>query len=501
MADSTPYSTVNALVKAKPGWINPIDAERLAAYKTYDDMYHSNPGTYELMVRGSDDLPIYMPTAKNLINTLARYVGRGFGYAVDQTQGTPAMQKLAVETYGSLFIRERILSTFSRCKKSLLKFGDAFWYIQGDSEKPEGKRLSVKTIDPGLMFVRNHPEDPDRVVGWDMVEQITETDKVMIVRQRWLKNTAPDHPATGQPDAPVWYQKVKMELEGWEGDSPKGLQVINETMFPEGIIELPIYHMKNNEEDSNPYGSSELRSLERVIAAINQAVTDQDIALALAGLGVYATGPGGPTDENGNESSWIIGPGEVIEDPEFKRINGISSISPSLEHIKYLEAAADKAVGITDVTRGQVSADVAASGVALAIRMAPTIDAADEKDLHIKDVFDQFLFDLKAWFKAFESVDVGEAHIYTMFGDKLPGNRQSEIEELLKLLENGVVSVEFVQKELTDRYGFQFPVDMLQQIADRKAADAAAADPYAQRAADTTLDDGTDPADTANLGE
>lgn len=500
MADSTPYSTVNALVKAKPGWINPDDAERLAAYKTYDDMYHSNPGTYELMIRGSDELPIYMPTAKNLVNTLARYVGRGFGYAVDQEAGSPKNRQDAIAVYGTLFKRERILSKFSSCKKSLLRFGDIFWYIQGDTEKPEGRRLSIKTIDPGLMFVITHPDDPDRIVGWNMVEQFTDGDKAMIQRQRWLKNTSPNHPAFGNFDAPVWYQKVQMELEGWESDAPKGLKVIQEMLLPEGIVELPIYHMKNNSEDGQPYGSSELRSLERVIAAINQAVTDQDIALALAGLGIYkSSANGGPVDADGNEVDWNLGPGEVVEDDAFERVNGISSISPSLEHIKYLEAAADKTVGITDVTRGEVSSDVAASGVALAIRMAPTVDAADEKDMHIKDVFDQLLFDLKTWFRVFESIDLGEAEIFTAFGDKLPGNRQSEIEELLKLLESGVVSVEFVQSELTDRYGFQFPADMLTQIANKRAADAAAADPYASRAGDVSggLDDGS----SLSLGE
>lgn len=486
MADSTPYSTVASLVRTKPGWLNVHDAERLAAYKVYDDMFHSNPGTYELMVRGSDDLPIYMPTAKNLINTLARYVGRGFGYAVDQTLGTPALQATAIDTYGKFFERERILSLFSSGKKDLLKFGDIFWYLQADTAKPQGQRLSIKLVDPGLMFERSLPDDPDRIVGWDMVEQITVGDAQMIQRQRWLKNTSPDHPAFGNFDAPVWYQKVQMEVDGWESDSPKGLKVIDEMIFPAGIITLPIYHMKNNEATGHPYGSSELRSLERVIAAINQAVTDQDIALALAGLGIYTSSQGGPRNSDGSETDWILGPGEVVEDESFKRVNGVGSITPSLDHIKYLEASADKAVGITDVTRGQVSADVAASGVALAIRMAPTIDAADEKDLHIKDIFDQLLFDLKSWFKVFEQTDLGDCKVTTAFGDKLPGNRQSEIDELIKLHQEGIISTEFFQQTLQDKYGFQFPADMNNQISNAKSAATAAADPYAARAAALT---------------
>lgn len=498
MADSTPYSTVSSLIKNKPGWLNEYDALRLGAYKTYDDMYHSNPGTYELMLRGtSDGMEIYVPTAKNVVNTLARYVGRGFGYAVDQETGTPAAQQLAVESVGTFFKRERVLSLFSVGKKELLKFGDLFWMLHGDITKPEGTRISLKTIDPGLMFEITNKSDPDRIVGWDMVEQIKVGDDTLIQRQRWLKNTSELHPNFGNPEAPVWYQMVTMELEGWETDKPKGLKVVAENFFPVGLNTLPIYHMKNNEETGNPFGSSELRSLERVVAAINQAVSDQDVALALAGLGVYKTSEGGPVDGDGNATNWIIGPGEVIEDPDFDRVGGVGSITPSLEHIKYLEATVDKSAGITDVTRGEVSADVAASGVALAIRMAPTIDAADEKDLHIKDIMDQLLFDLKTWFKVFESIDFLEADVTCVFGDKLPGNRQSEIQELLMLLEAGLLSKEYVISVLADKYGMQFPPNMLDDIAKSAAAAAAAADPYAQRAGDLASDPG---AGDPNLG-
>ena len=73
-----------------PTWLNSYDAERLAAYKIYDDMYHNNPGAFQLMLRGTEDMPIYMPTAKSLINTLARYVGRSFDFAVTPKVGSPA---------------------------------------------------------------------------------------------------------------------------------------------------------------------------------------------------------------------------------------------------------------------------------------------------------------------------------------------------------------------------------------------------------------------------
>lgn len=494
MADTTPYSTATALITSMPTWVNTYDAQRLAAYKLYDDMYHNNPGAFQLMLRGSDDLPVYMPTAKSMINTLARYVGRGFDFAVNPDVGTPNAVTQATQTLTEWFKREAVKSKFQMLKKEYMRFGDGFWYLHADPLKPEGRRISIKTIDPGLMFPITDDLDVDKVVGWDMVEQIQVGDETKMQISRWLKNTAGNekakHPFFGNPEAPVYFQKLQMDVEGWETE-PKNVVVLEDSYLADGIIHPPIYHWKNNEETGNPFGSSELRSLERVIAGINQAVSDEDLALALAGLGVYSTNAGGPVGDDGQPTSWFIGPGEVIEDENFKRINGVQSITPSQDHIKYLESSIDSAVGITDVTRGQVSADVAESGVALSIRMAPTVDAADEKDLHIKSVFDQLLHDLKSWFKAYEGIDFTEAEVTTVFGSKLPTNRAADMKELSELLAAGVISAEFYRTELQTKFGYTFPPNMAQQIANEKAA--ANPDPYAERLDDPDADPNADP--------
>lgn len=501
MADTTPYSTAVGLMTGKPTWLNSYDAERLAAYKVYDDMYHNNPGAFELMLRGAGEMPVYMPTALSLINTLARYVGRGFDFAVNPKIGTPNARELATQTLTDFFKREAVKSKFSMLKKEYLRFGDGFWYLHADPLKPEGSRISIKTIDPGLMFPITDDLDVDRIVGWDMVETVTVGDEQKLQISRWLKNSANNalakHPNAGNIEAPVYYQKLQMDVEGWETE-PKNVVVLEETYLEDGITHPPIYHWKNNEETGNPFGSSELRSLERVIAGINQAVTDEDMALALAGLGVYSTDSGGPVDDNGQPTSWFIGPGEVIEDPAFKRIPGITSIAPSQDHIKYLEASIDSAVGITDVTRGQVSAEVAESGIALSIRMAPTVDAADEKDLHIKGVFDQLLFDLKTWFKAYEGIDFTEAEVTTAFGSKLPSNRAADMKELAELLAAGVISAEFYRTELTNRFGYVFPENMAEQIAAERAA--ANPDPYGDRLEDPDADPDADFEDAGDPG-
>lgn len=485
MADTSPYSSVLPLASSLPTWINKEDAERIAAYKVYDDMYNNYPDTYALMLRGTDDLPIYVPTAKSVVNTMGRYVGRDFGFTVDPTKGTAQEQEEVIAVVQEFFDREDLISKFNMAKKENMKFGDVFWFLSADSEKPEGARISLKTVDPALVQKLFDQDDPDKVVGYQMVEQINNGDTVVIQRQRWLKNTSLLHPNYGDYEAPVVYDKVKLEVEGWESDEPKIVEsVVPATYFPDGITQLPFYHWKNNPETGNPYGNSELKSIERLIAGINQAITDEDLALAIAGLGVYKSDSGGPVDADGRESDWVIGPGRVVEDESFDRVQGVSSVQPVLEHVRYLHEKIDETVGITDVVRGKVEASTAESGIALSIRMSPTIDAADEKDDHILGVMNQMLHDLGLWFEAIEGVSFGEVVVKAAFGTKMPTNRTAELKELYELHAAKIISTQYFQQQLTERFGFKFPEDMNEQIAQDTANAAAAADPYAARMAE-----------------
>lgn len=509
----TQYSTALPLSGGLPGWVSDnMDKERLAAYDVYDDMYHNNPDTYTLMLRGIDDQPILVPTAKTVIKTQSRYVGRGFGFAVPKTVGAPDVQTAAIKAYGDLFKREEILSKFSIGRKELLRRGDLFWYLQADSDKAPGSRISVTTLDPRTVFWLLDDNDNTKKLGVMVVEHMVVGDKVSIKRQRWLKPIHPEHPnfgaALSAAQPPIAYDSIILEAEGWDSDTPKVVQNVSPIILlaPE-ITQLPIYHMRNDAETANVYGSSELRGLERVIAAINQGATDQDISLAMAGLGMYTSDSGGPVGDDGvTDSDWIIGPGRVIEDGTFKRVDGVKTVSPSMDHLKYLSSSVDSVAGITDVTRGEVQAQVAESGVALAIRMSPTIDMAEEKDLHIRDVFDHILYDLKSWFKAFEGLDFSTVDVVTAFGDKMPRNRDAEMKELLELLTAGVVSKQYVQEQLQERFGYKLPDDIMAQVGQDLAAANAAADPYgavagaAQLTPDTAMIDPTGRLGGDNIG-
>lgn len=504
MADSivTPYSTAVPFIETFPSWLNAYDARRLASYKLYDDIYHGTPEAFKLMIRGSEDKPIYIPSAKQIINTMSRYTGRGWGFSVDPTFGSESEQIAAITAFGDLFNRERMLPKFSSAKKFGLIRGDWAFLILADPNKPEGRRISIRSLDPSIIFPIWDANDDEHQTGVDLVEQFTTADnKTFLKRQRWIKGTHPDHPAfetPGQWEAPIQYQSEDLELKDWE-INPKVAQVrVPPTMLDPRITALPVYRLRNNEEPGNPWGSSELRGMERLIAGINQAISDEDIALAMAGLGLYATNGGAPVNDDNEEVDWDLGPGKVVEtggDREFKRISGVASVEPVMQHLDYLHAQMMRSSGISEVALGQVDVQSAESGIALALRMAPLLDASAEKDLEIEAVMDQMLFDLRSWFDVYEGVNLVNTSVVSAFGEKLPQNREKDFTELLELLNNNLVTKKFALDTLSEKFGYDFPPGMLEELEAASAAMAAMTDPYADRLADPDAEEEEAPAE------
>lgn len=480
-----------------PTWVNPKDGARIASYNLYDAMYKNAPATFQLMLRGAGDIPIYLPTTKKIIDSLSRYVGRDFGFncvpvldvgadqAAEETAQEGSVVLEAIKWYGDFFKRETLQSKFNAGKREFLRHGDWFWFIYADPNKPEGSRVSMRTLDPGMVFPLYDDVDYDKVVGYDLIEQIRREDEDVIKRQRYMSNKHPDHPSFGNPEASVQYFTDILEMDGWEDpEERKVLEVlVPQTELP-NITALPIYHIANNAESNEFWGTSELAGLERAIVAINQATNDEDLALAMAGLGMYKSSSGGPVDANGNEIDWELGPGKVIEDETFDRVSGVSSLQPSLDHIAMLSKAIQEATGVTPTVLGDVDTTVAESGIALELRMSPTLDAARDKNSVIKDRWDQILYDLKSWFATYEGKSFEGVDVVTVFGAMLPKNRAKDIEELKQLLELGLISKRYFREKLADEHGYDFPEDIEDQIAEEKAADTAAADPYAGRMAE-----------------
>jgi len=463
-----------------PTWLSEADAERLQSYAVYENIYWNIPESFKLVFRGAENAPIYIPTGRQIVNTMNRYVGKGFGFRVDPNSGSPAEQLLAIETFGTLFKRERIVSKFHSNKRLGLIRGDWLWHITADPEKVEGSRLTITPLDPGNYFPIYNPDNMDQLWGVDIVEQVFVAEKAYIKRQRYLKS---EHPArTGLPGGPISVEIDILEIEGWETATPKFFQrgVLPYTELPPDILAIPVYHIRNLDEPQNPFGSSEMRGMERIMSAINQAISDEEVALALEGLGMYVTDGGAPIDENGDETTWQLGPGRVVEigaGRKFDRVNGVNTVGPFQEHIAFLVDNLRQSAAMPDVAIGKVDVNVAESGVSLALQMAPLLDLAAEKDLHIEDVMNQMLHDLRGWLKVYEGANLDNVVVMAAFGEKMPMNRKERFAELQTLHTDKVISASFYRDRLVEEFGYIFPASMEAEIQKEQEA----ADPFGSR--------------------
>lgn len=523
MAESllqTPYATAMPFIVSQPGgWADEYDAQRLASYDLYDDLYNNDPSTYRMMLRGTDEKPIYVPTAKRIVKSLARYVGKGWGYKVlsvgesSELAITPEQILLAQETFGKLFARERMLSKYRSGTPEWLRRGDWCWFITADPSKREGSRLSVRPIDPRRYFPMNgDPADVSRTTGQQIIEETMVIDKIALFVQTWVKYTDPAHPnydpEAVEPDEgfEIAYGVQAYEVQDY-GDPAKRKPLAHPSNLPlellPGITQLPVYHIKNNEGTDDPFGRSDLSGLETIIAGINQAISDEDLSLAMSGLGMYWTDSGAPIDEaTGEPTNWKIGPARVVEvedGTKFNRVQGITTIQPFQDHVGYLEDQAFGTAGLSDVSVGTAENASAESGIALSIRFSPTIDEVRIKDEISNGVLTQMFHDLKEWFVVYEGIDLGDVVIVSETDPAdsiMPFDRAARWKELTEGLIAKVFTPEFAVAVLESEFGYEFPAGYVATLTAANAASAAALDPFAARA--TTEVAGAATADLTN---
>ncbi len=525
----TPYSTAMPYVvadAASAGWQSDYDRQRLAAYDLYDDMYHNDPARYRLMLRGSDEKPIYVPTAGSIIKSLARYVGKNWGFRVvepvadpgeEAVEVTPEQIALAQATYGKLFARERLLSRYRSGVPEWLRRGDWCWFISADETKAAGRRISVRPIDPRRYYPLNgDATDLSRVTGQQLIEEVLVGDTFALYVQTWLKASDPGHPDYGQEEPeegfPITYQADVYDVKDF--DDPAKRKRLSSQQYAsvaqeyiEGITNLPIYHIKNNEETDDPFGRSDLAGLESMVSGINQAITDEDLALALMGIGMYTTDSGAPVDETtGQPTNWKLGPNRVVETDEgttFRKVDGIDDVKPFQDHVGYMRDQAQGNAGLSDVSVGTAQNVSAESGIALAIKFSPTQDTVVVKNDNSNGVLTQMLHDLKEWFSAFEQIDLGEVEIVSVTEDKnlLPFDREGRWNELMEGIAAKLFTIEYAIQVAAEEFGYVFPAGYA--AAARAAADSAAAalDPFAARAgAEVEAEDDEDEAPEGDSG-
>lgn len=467
----TPYSTLRRLDKVTaPSWVPEDDQERIGAYTKYEEIYWNDSRQFSLRVL-EDEEPVYIPNARTIVDTTSYYLLKGLTISVDGEKNVKLKKAL-----DDFLKREEFYPRFHTAKHRGVAIGDFVLHLTANPNKPEGSRLSLVSVDPSIVFPIYDEDVPDKMIGCHLAEAfVWEDPNTGEKKERVRKLT---YRLVEQIDGT---RRVSRE-EGiyemtpkWWGPKPELVRTtIPKALLPEEITALPIYWFRNISWDGWDFGSSELKGFETILRAISQGVTDTTSALSLEGLGVFATDGGRPVKDDGTETDWEISPGKVMEVPTgsyFRRVEGVSSITPMTDHTSYLESKLREAGGLSDVALGRVDVQTAQSGIALAIKFIPTLAKIEERDQAGIARLTQLFHDWKNWHLAYEEEDLGDDEILVEIGDKLPEDRTSTINELNNMLDRQIISRKYYRQQM-QKLGYEFPTDMDDEIAAEKKADA-----------------------------
>jgi len=479
MTDSHPYSTAAPLISKKPDHIaDELEQFRIASYDLYEDIYWTVPDTFEITQRGDDDKPIAIPSAKTIVETIHRYLANDLQLIPDPAYGTPEQQANALLFWTDMVRRERFYSKFNAAKRMGLIRGDWVFHMRADPERLEGARVSIETIHPGNLFPL-HNEEGD-VVGYHIIKFVEKGDTEFVERTTYFKTTNMGGPS------PIALEVGLYEKDSWGGPGQEKEVVVENVFgpetFPDPIDQLPIYHIKNFDNEDWPWGSSELRGIERLIAAVDQGISDEELELVLNGLGVYATNMDAPLNDDGTPGSWDMGPGRVVQTSGtkaaggyFERVTGTTSVAPQQDHLNYLHNRLDESAGIPKLAKGNVDVDTAESGVARLMEMGPILAHVGEKEKHITDVLTNYMYDLAKWVVAYEGGAFSyllEVRFVPVYGEKLPVNEQQRYTQIMAMATAVPIPVIplNVAWDLLREIGFELPDNdvMLQAIIEQR---------------------------------
>lgn len=446
------YSSLTTYITEKPGWVPAAHQDRIASYQLYTEIYWSHVATqYKIMNRGLDsaDEPVYVPSSRIMIETINRYVAPKLTFSVVPLEGAEQVSDEqtmlnAKAAFAKLFARERFASRYAANKREGLIKADWLWHIVADETKPEGARISLLTVKPENYFPVFEDEtvqggDPDKMVAVLLAELVQVGDEQQVRVQRYDKL----EDGTIQSSLQMWKTDEWFKWR-YDDEDKQPLAVLSPpTPLPAQITTFPVYHIPNTGEVGEDFGSSEMRGLEVLQAALNQSMTDEDLSLALIGLGLFATDEAGsPLNERGEPVPWYISPGAVLENAKgLRRVEGLNTLVPYTEHVNRLEGYLGDATGATDAARGRIEVAEAESGIALRLRLAPTLARAEEKDQIILDVHGQMFYDLaQMWFPAFEGINMANVSVVPVLGDKLPVDRSAEVRLMSELVLANILS-------------------------------------------------------------
>lgn len=446
--------------KAPEHVIADADKARLQAYALYEKIYRNEPRTFELQQYGQNADPIYLPSPKKIIEASNRFLAVDWNYVIDPDLGTPDEQKAMGDLFSQLWRRERMISKFNTQKRYGLVWADAIWHIYADPRKPAGHRVSIKEVHPSHYFPILDPLDNERIIGVHLVDFVRDprekdplTKKTVVRRQTYRKFEAPNGTIRITSETGTYEQIAWDDRNMLEKNLKKVSQIEQEHDLDPKITSIPVYHIANKRMPGSIFGDSQLAGIERIFAAANQSISDEELTLVTQGLGMFYTTSGPPKNADGTTGAWDLGPGQMVEvSPEDKvgRLTGVTSVAPMLEHIKFMLEEATSSVGLSDIAMGRVNVTVAESGISLFLQLAPLLASNKEQEDEMLPVYDNMWYDLKTgWFPTYEQTNPETpVEITTYVGDPMPVNKDAEITRIVTLVTAQLMSLDEARTKL-----------------------------------------------------
>lgn len=480
-----------------PNVVDEFDTARLKTYALYEDFYKNNPESFKIIIRGEDDEgnEVYVPTAKTVINTTCRYLGKDFKYLLSSETSNltawlePWWKRQAVE-----------LKHASNKRWGLIR-GDELWYIKVDDEAEPGEKIDLLELNPANYFPIVDPMDEQRITGCYIVDEVQKPGAktgTMCARRQSYKYSDPDD----ENKTEILYEVDLFELGKWDDRKPEDKKktdhirnLVKERVLDAKIDHLPVYHIKPYSDQNALFGTSELAGSETLMNAINQSYSDEDLAMAVRGLGVWSTDSGPPTDDLGRPVEWEISPARVIERDQgtsFDLVTGVATVQPSQEHIKFAQEAIKQGTGTPEIAVGMQDVASQISGIALKLHFDPMVARVQEMHLERIGKLDQMWHDLiHKWLPAYENISVAEGfEMTTQYGDPMPKDTDAIFDKILQLWEAKLISAKTAIKKLNeigwdiDEADFEAAVEDAKKVAE-------SADPFgAQMAQEAGTPDG-----------
>lgn len=495
-----PWETFQFAQSYSKSWLPKSDSARNAAYEGYSAIYWNEDNAYSLRVIVTEQ-PVYIPIGRILVDTLAHYLLKGLNIDVED----PEKNKVQAKDLETFLDRQQFLPKFHVAKHDGCMRGDYAFHMTADDGKLAGQRISLTSVYAGKV-VRKFDDDDGELMTDAWIAEPYEfpsgderhNDSKEYIRRLhyWYSdgdNDADDLPhallddddevpppdSTEAREGLSSTRRVMRELEIlevndklWTDDEITVVKELPAEQLPDPIDCIPIYWFKNIPTDGQPFGSSEIRGFERGIRGISQEATDLGVGLALDGMGTFVTDAARPRKDDGTEMNWIIEPGMILElqnGTYFKRVDGISSITPALDWMKYSEGKIGEAAGLSAVALGDVDSQTASNPMALAIKFLPTLAKLEEREAIALGNLRNMFWDWTKWREAYEDKPwPQDVRLRIEVGEKLPQDRTARVNELNNMQDRDIISRAYYRQEMS-KLGYEFPDDIQAQVdADRE---------------------------------